>query len=141
MNKKIVLGLALTSALFSAHANNCGFLNVTLTNNSGSTCTLRSYHLISGAIIYGDIPQKIENATKALSFAIQQGYADGPNLRVEYDCKNKTVNLHSRQQLCVVYPGLIKGNYNSTGDLHADYTSLIGSWWDSTPGEINWNIG
>lgn len=139
MNNKIVLGLALFTS-FAAQANNCGNLTITLKNNTGSVCTLRSSHLISGAILFGEVPSKLDDKAKAIALQLQQSYTAGPNIRIEYNCNNKVIDLHSRQDLCIVTPGLVKGSYNSNG-IHADYNTVIGSWWDSLPGQINWDMG
>lgn len=140
MNKKILFALPLVASVWSAHANNCGNLNVSVFNKSGHTCTLRSTNLINGQLIFGQVPGIIENGEKALSFTLQQTYTAGPSIRLEYECDNKTISIVSRQDLCVMYAGSVSGDYSSSNNVHADYVAKISSWWSSLPGEINWTI-
>ncbi|QMT59403.1 hypothetical protein [Legionella sp. PC997] len=141
MKTKILLAISLITGIYSAHANNCGTLNVSVFNKSGHTCTLRAMNLINGQIIIGQAPGIIANGEKAPSFTLQQTYSAGPNIRLEYECDNKTISIVSRQDLCVMYAGAISGSYSSSNNVHADFLTTIGSWWSSLPGEIHWTIG
>lgn len=141
MKNKILLTIPLIASVYSAHANNCGHLNVSVFNKSGHKCTLRSTNLTNGQIIFGQVPGLIENGEKALSFTIQQTYSAGPNIHLEYECDNKTISIVSRQDLCVMSAGSVSGDYSSSNNVHAEYVAKIGSWWSSLPGEINWTIG
>ncbi|PJD94485.1 MAG: hypothetical protein CK426_03760 [Legionella sp.] len=140
MKNKFFIAIPLAISLYPAHANNCNHLNISIFNKSGHACVLRSTNLTSGQIIMGQAPSIIENGEKALTFTLQQTYTTGPNIRLEYECENKTISISSRQDLCVMYAGFIYGDYSSSNNVHANYSAKVGSWWRSIPGEINWTI-
>lgn len=141
MKNKLLLAIPLVASVYSAHANNCGNLNISVYNKSGHTCALRSSNLMNGQIIFGQVPGIVENGEKSLSFTLQQTYSAGPSIRLEFECDNKTISIVSRQDLCVMYAGSVSGDHTSSNNIHADYITKIGSWWNSLPGEINWTIG
>ncbi len=138
--KKSILFTCLFLPLFSANANNCGNLNVSIFNRSGHTCLLRTTTIQNGAIIFGQAPQLIENGEKTPLFTIQQSYTMGPSVQLEYVCDNKSVSIKSRQNMCIIYAGFVSGDYTSSNNVQASYTAKEGSWWSTLPGEIDWTI-
>lgn len=140
INLFLITSLLIISPL-AAQANDCGNLNVSISNETGDTCQLLKSETLSGSIIAGSIPQILQNAQGSQTFTIQQSYTSGPSIRLEYRCENKQITFISKQGLCITYSAHILGKTeNSTSNIKAIYTSKYGSWWNSTPGEIHWTL-
>lgn len=141
--KKTRLALTVWCAAVSHHAfagSGCGYFNVSLQNYTGTTCVLLSAATHSGAIVGGIVPQYIANGELTPSFQMQQGYFSGPEVRLDYQCGDRSVTLTSKQNYCFWQAGDVSGDVFTNYAIHVKYIPTNGSYWNSRPGQILWTI-
>ncbi|GGI77787.1 hypothetical protein [Legionella impletisoli] len=139
--KKLILPVILSSIPSVVLAESaCGYLHISIQNYTGGVCKLQAANVMSGSLVSGQVPKLIYNGEMSSSFQMQQGYFSGPAIQLIYNCKNKSISLTSKQNLCFLAAGGITGDVNTANNLHARYLPYEGSYWSSKPGAIVWTI-
>ncbi len=129
------------STIASANTDlSCGYLNITVVNNTGHDCVLRNTKIYNRSRVDGDISQVIANGSMAPTFRIQQTYTNGPSIQLDYQCENKTIAITSRQNYCFLSAGDISGTTESSNNVRAQYNTSLGSYWSGLPGQITWKL-
>jgi len=133
------LSLLLTStALFAGLG--CGYLGVTLINDSKYDCELRNITLKNGGnYAVGFPPANLAKGTTSPTFYLQQTM-EGIRIKLDYRCEKKVVSFESQQGTCFFGAGNIHAFPDIANDLSTDPQFVIGSYWSSRPGEMTWRI-
>lgn len=139
-NLTIALSLFISAPILAAESVDCGYLNIAVLNRTGASCYLSGTQLNSGRIVFGAPSQEIQNGSLSPNFRVQQSYTQGPSIRLNYDCQNKTVVLTSKQNLCFLQAGNISGSVDSSINMLANFVATPGSYWFNFPGQILWTI-
>lgn len=145
--KKIIYISALLSSLATGfvHAendnNNCGSLNIMITNLTKEPCTLLSAYLYHGYYSYtSSVPAFIPPGTSAGPIFLEQGFF-GPELELTYSCgPGSIVTFNSKQNYCFLSAGDVYGQVKYAQNTAADYQAVNGSWFWSQHGSINWML-
>ena len=145
--KKIIYITALLSSLATGMGyagnddNNCGNLNIMITNLTGEPCTLLSNYLFHGYYSFtSSVPAFIPSGTIAGPVFLEQGFF-GPELELTYSCgPNRLVTFNSKQNYCFLWAGEVYGEVKYTQNIGADYQAMNGNWFWSQHGNINWRL-
>lgn len=138
MKRIVLLCLFMPVSLW---ANHCQELDMTLTNNTGHVCTLSWAKLVHGEISENShISNVIPNNTETESLIIKQTSLNGPQIRLSYDCKGKTIVLESDQSLCVMVEGNVHTNIEAADNMGAQVSTQKGSFIWSKHGEVRWRL-
>lgn len=139
MIKRTLLCLSLSLLTSALYALDCGNLGITIINNTGGTCELKSSIFIYG-YYNSNLPRSIPNGATAPTFYLQQD-SDGIGAEFDYRCDNNKVAIfYSFQSYCGIYAGTIVGQAYTGNDLVAEYRREEGSYWNKLPGQITWTL-
>lgn len=143
--KKIIYVSAVLSSLVTGLVyagnddNDCGKLNIMITNLTKEPCTLLSAYLFHGYYSYiSSVPAFIPPGISAGPIFLEQGLF-GPELELTYSCgPNSVVTFTSKQNYCFLWAGDVYGEVERAQNTKADYQAANGSWFWGQHGSINW---
>lgn len=132
-----VLGLAVAST--GLYALDCGNLGIRITNMSTQNCTLKHVNLSNGLFL-SPAPLNLPSGATSPIFYLQQNEF-GISVELDYRCDdNNMVVINSSQTYCAIMAGYVDGWAYNGNDLVTEHQEFTGSYWNATPGQINWTI-
>ena len=128
------------NAPFAIGGATCGFLNVTIINGSGKTCSLQSSKIYNGILEDSVIPTSIAVGEMTLSFSLEQTYITGPSILLSYRCGNNSISFVSEQNFCFLNAGSISGRVETANNMSGEFAAIMGDYWSGLPGQITWTL-
>lgn len=87
--------------------DNCGYLNVVITNHTKNKCMLAFQHIIHGSLSYSPFPQYVDAGLSSRPTLLYQTVY-GPDVRLSYRCgPNKVFVVRAQQNYCLLASGNI----------------------------------
>lgn len=121
--------------------NNCGNLQIVITNASSETCKLVSQNLRHGFFKYtSSVPMYLPaNSSGAPIFLTQTVF--GPELELTYTCgEGKSITLMSKQNVCFLMGGTVYGQTIDNHNMSAEYQAVDSSFFWSQHGTLHWYL-
>lgn len=136
----LLASLLVANAPFAMGGATCGFLNVTIINASGKTCSLQRSKIYNGTLDDSTIPTSIAAGEMTSSFSLEQTYTRGPSVLLSYQCGANSISFVSEQNFCFISAGSISGLVETAKNMSGEYTAIMGDYWSGLPGQITWTL-
>ena len=124
-----------------AWANHCHELDLTITNQTGSTCVLINSDLKKGHYFESsNAAHEIINHAESAPLKLSQGTLSGPDVQLTYLCGSKRVVLEAAQDICLLVSGHVSGRTLLNDGLDVEVEKQQGSFIWSRHGEVRWTL-